>query len=265
MKNINKYYTVLRGRKPGVYSEWTGPSGAKEQIAKFRGNRCITFPTNEEAQACFKDNEIHISDQETLNPKQRLQLQFDKKLEGYRKDDTAIIYCSSAGKNGKYGLGVFIDHPARGGKYSGGFKKTTPHRIALYALLRGLENANGYSQVVLVVENEFTAKAIREGWPAQWRDNNWKNWKGQSPKHVDMWKKILPLYEKIDPLIVLIPATVNVPGNNRAKLLAAEACKSKNLRNDQGYKPSNNKYQQKSKWKNSNHPLTSAPKYSYSF
>ena len=142
---------------------------------------------------------------------------------------------------------------------------STPHRMALFAVLRGLEKADGFNRTVIVTDNEFIVKALREGWPSKWRDSNWRKYDRSSPKNVDLWKKILPLYEKFKPVIVLIPATVNVPGNNRAKLLAAEACKSKNLRNDRGYEPRKNKYQQKSKWKSSNHPLTSVPKYSYSF
>jgi ribonuclease HI len=265
MKISNKYYTVLRGRKPGVYSEWIGPNGAEEQIAKFRGSRCIAFPTIEEAQVHLKDNETHISDQETLTPKQRRQLQFDKKLEGYRKDDTAIVYCSSREKRGRYGWGVEIDHPKRNGSYSSGFRISTSHRMELYAVLRGLEKADGFNRAIIVIENAFIVRALQQNWPLKWRDNNWKKWQGSPPEHLDLWKKILPLYEKTSPMIVLIPAKVNVPGNNRAKLLAAEACKSKNLRNDRGYEPPKNKYQNKSKWKSSNHPLTSAPKYTYSF
>lgn len=215
----------------------------------------------EEAQICLKDNEVHISDQETLTPKQRRQIKFDQKLEGYRKDDTAIVYCSSGEKQGRSGWGVEVDHPKRNGSYSGAFRASTPHRMALYAVLRGLENADGFSRTVIVTDNEFIVKALRENWPAKWRDSNWRKWDRSSPKNVDLWKKILPLYEMINPVIVLIPAKVNVPGNDRAKLLAEEACKSKNLPKEHGYKPLNNK---KSKWKSYGHPLTSPPKYTFS-
>ena len=264
MKNTNKYFSVLRGRITGVYEDWNGPDGAKAQIVKFRGSRYKSFPTIEEAQVWLKDNEADGSEKETLSPKQRRQLQFDKKLEGYRKDDTAIVYCSSGAKHGRHGWGVEIDHPKRNGSYSGGFRMSTPHRMALFAVLRGLEKADGFNRTVIVTDNEFIVKALREGWPSKWRDSNWRKYDRSSPKNVDLWKRILPLYEKIKPVIVLIPTTVMVPGNKRAKLLAAEACKSKNLRNDRGYEPRKNKYQQKSKWKNSSHSLNSEPKYSFS-
>ena len=265
MENTSKYYSVLRGRKTGVYTEWGGSNGARAQIFNFRGSRYKSFSILAEAQVWLKENEDDLSEQEPLTPKQRRQQQFDKKLEGYRKDDTAIVYCSSGEKHGRYGWGVELDHPKRNGSYSGGFRMSTPHRMALYAVIRGLENADGFNRTVIVTDNEFIVKALWEGWPSKWRDSNWRKYDRSSPKNVDLWKKILPLYEKFKPVIVLIPATVNVPGNNRAKLLAAEACKSKNLRNDRGYEPQKNKYQQKSKWKSSNHPLTSVPKYSYSF
>lgn len=46
-----KYYAVKNGRKPGIYEEWYGPTGAWAQVDGYKGASYKGFSSKEEAQA----------------------------------------------------------------------------------------------------------------------------------------------------------------------------------------------------------------------
>lgn len=46
---MKKYYAVAKGRKPGIYTRWSGENGAEVQVKGFSGSLFKSFPTREEA------------------------------------------------------------------------------------------------------------------------------------------------------------------------------------------------------------------------
>jgi len=264
MEYTNKYYAVVRGRNAGIYTAWDGPDGAKDQVIKFKGSRYKSFTTLEEAQVWLKDNQNKVSEDIALDPNERLRELTEHRLKRHRVGDTALIYVNHFAQYGKYGWGININHPENPGRYSGAFKKTTASRLSLYAFLRGLENAQGYSNVVIILEDEYIVNALRKGWPMTWRGNSWNTWKGRPPINVDLWKQILPLFEQIEPLLELIPVHAGVILSKDAKQLAKKACKSKNINVDHGLQPYKGKFNKKNKRKRSKHVLNSKPTYSFS-
>ena len=52
-ENKKRFYTVVRGRVPGIYTSWFGPSGAEEQIRGYAGAIYRGFATMEEAQGLY--------------------------------------------------------------------------------------------------------------------------------------------------------------------------------------------------------------------
>ena len=50
MGSQKKYYAVVRGCRPGIYSAWYGPGGAEEQVRGYAGARYKGFATLQEAQ-----------------------------------------------------------------------------------------------------------------------------------------------------------------------------------------------------------------------
>ncbi|MEA3286972.1 MAG: RNase H family protein, partial [Candidatus Marinimicrobia bacterium] len=217
-----------------------------------------------EAQVWLKDNLKNSSEKKALTPNERLGKRIERDLKRHRVGDTALIYTNHYAMYGKYGWGVKIDHPDKSKKHAGAFKKSSASRVSLYAFLEGLKSARGFTNTVIVVENDYIVNALRKGWPMAWRDNNWNTWKGRSPINVDLWQQILPLFEEVDPLLELIPVHASVTLIKEAKLLAMEACKSKDLRIDRGLQPFKGKFKKKRRRKRSKHPLNSKPTYSFS-
>ena len=54
MAKKKKYYAVVNGRKPGIYTEWKGQNGAQAQIIRFSGSIYKGFETEREAKEYMK-------------------------------------------------------------------------------------------------------------------------------------------------------------------------------------------------------------------
>jgi ribonuclease HI len=55
MGKPKKYYAVVRGHTPGIYTTWFGPGGAEEQIRGYAGARYKGFPSLTEARQWLKN------------------------------------------------------------------------------------------------------------------------------------------------------------------------------------------------------------------
>jgi viroplasmin and RNaseH domain-containing protein len=49
-------YAIVKGRKPGIYFEWTGINGAEVQVLGFSGAKYKGFSSTEEAEDWYKKN-----------------------------------------------------------------------------------------------------------------------------------------------------------------------------------------------------------------
>ena len=54
MGSQKKYYAVIRGCRPGIYTAWYGPDGAEEQVRGYAGAIYKGFTTLHEAQQWFE-------------------------------------------------------------------------------------------------------------------------------------------------------------------------------------------------------------------
>src|SRR5690242_11093598 len=51
----NKFYAVVKGRRPGIYDEWFGARGAEANVRGFAGARYKGFTSRGEAEAWFNE------------------------------------------------------------------------------------------------------------------------------------------------------------------------------------------------------------------
>ena len=65
---MSKYYAVVNGRRPGIYSSWDGWHGAKEQVNTFPNAKHHSFATLEEAQDYMRSNGALLRAAETPLP-----------------------------------------------------------------------------------------------------------------------------------------------------------------------------------------------------
>ena len=58
MGSQKKFYTVIRGYRPGIYTAWYGPGGAEEQVRGYAGAIYKGFVTVEEAQRWLESTAV---------------------------------------------------------------------------------------------------------------------------------------------------------------------------------------------------------------
>ena len=51
-----KFYAVVNGRQPGIYTSWDGYNGAREQVNRFPNSKHHSFATLEEAEQYMRSN-----------------------------------------------------------------------------------------------------------------------------------------------------------------------------------------------------------------
>jgi ribonuclease HI len=262
---MNKYYAVIKGRKPGVYETWGGLDGAQRQVAGYIGGLFLSFPTLEEAQAWYKEKAQNSGLPAFLPKQQRNQIKHSRRIKAYQEGGRTIIYLSTSKTQqvGKCGWGVFVDHPGEPKSYSGSINSVKSYKFDLIATKKALQYASEYEGTVITMNFNMVAKAFDKGWPFDWRINNWKNSKGRPPEEVEFWKEILNLYEIVEPVLLVKPPYVELAGHKKASSLALRERKSIGANQPKCRKPKWKPRRKKNKMKKSSNIYSSNPKRSY--
>ena len=138
MASKKKFYAVVKGRIPGIYSEWTGPGGAQAQIIRFPGAIFKSFATCEEAGEFMK--KAHYSAKPaSLKAKAN---GLGRELSGNSQKESGIVIYTDGGcldNPGPGGYGVVIIDGEKRIELSGGFRLTTNNRMELMACIVALQ------------------------------------------------------------------------------------------------------------------------------
>ncbi len=225
---MNKYYAVIKGRTPGVYETWGGRDGAQRQVAGYTGGLFLSFQTLEAAQIWYKEKALNSGLPAFLPKQQRDQIKYSRRIEAYQEGGKTIIYLSTSQTHnvGRCGWGIFVDHPGKPKSHSGSMNRVKCYKFDLIATKKALQYASEYEDTAIAMNFNMVAKAFDKGWPFDWRINNWKNSKRQSPQEVELWKEILNLYESVEPVLLVKPPYVQVAGHKKANSLALHERKS---------------------------------------
>ena len=77
--------------------------------------------------------------------------------------------------------------------------------LILYALWDALQRFNFACDVVIYTECSYVAAAINNMWPDAWRENSWRNARGQQVKNWGLWEMILRELEETGHTIRAVP------------------------------------------------------------
>ena len=126
-KKKNNFYAVARGRKPGIYTEWFGESGAQRQIIRFKNPKYKGFVTREEAEAFMGNKSGSDENKKKIKP--------NRELSQRKFSDRIIIYTDGGCINnpGPGGYGAVILNNGNSKELSGGYRLTTNNRMELMA------------------------------------------------------------------------------------------------------------------------------------
>ena len=69
-------------------------------------------------------------------------------------------------------------------------------RAELKALAAGLREIRCPAKVMIHMESNHLMAAIRNDWPKIWKQNGWKNQKGNLVRDWELWKEVIDISEK---------------------------------------------------------------------
>ena len=147
------------------------------------------------------------------------------------------VYTDGAcrGNPGKGGYGVVLEYNGHEKELSAGYRLTTNNRMELLAAIRGLEQLKVPCSVTLYSDSKYLVDAISLGWAEKWRKKGWKKADGKPALNVDLWVRLLALFEKHTVSLVWVKGHNGHSYNERCDLLATTAADGEGLLEDEEY------------------------------
>jgi len=226
-----KYYAVARGHKPGVYRQWFGADGAKEQIDGFPRARYKGFPTEQEAQDWLEEIKNGGDDAASKSVgngagksagKTKTLKDIDVKTE--LESGKVMMYTDGGALNnpGPGGYGVVMYFGEKRKELSGGFRNTTNNRMELSACIAGLNSLKRPCSVILVSDSKYVVDGIEKGWARRWKSKGWMRNAVSPAENYDLWGQLLELTETHDVEFTWVKGHAGHPENERCDQLAKE-------------------------------------------
>ena len=241
-KKKKQYYIVVKGRKPGLYSQWFGQDGAADQVEGYPQAVYKGFHTLEDAVGWlrqFSEETITKFPPELgdlLTSPEISPTPIDD-LEAILETDHVVIFTDGGAdpNPGPGGYGVVLRFKGFKKELSAGFRLTTNNRMELLACIEGLRALKQKCEVLLFSDSKYIVDSVMGGWARRWQANGWKKDKKTMIKNVDLWEQLLVLCERHDVEFKWIRGHVGIPDNERCDRLAAKASLKRNLSVDTAY------------------------------
>ncbi len=108
------------------------------------------------------------------------------------------IYTDGAcrGNPGPGGWGVVLVYNGIEKELCGGERETTNNRMELTAVIEGLRALKEKCEVTLYSDSKYVVDALKLGWVYSWQQRNWRKPDGKKALNDDLWKELVPLYER---------------------------------------------------------------------
>ena len=230
MGKSGKYYAVVRGVKPGIYTAWFGPEGAEEQIRGFAGALYKGFASLAEARQWLKNP---VSARPTSGKTRALNTLPSPPV----SPGKIVIYTDGGchGNPGPGGYGVIIITGNERIELAEGFRLTTNNRMELMACIAALKALKAPSDVILHSDSLYVVNGISKGWARRWRANRWMRTKSEAAGNSDLWAQLLDLCDLNRVEFVWVHGHAGQPENERCDELATAAAQGADLKEDQAY------------------------------
>ncbi|PWH17664.1 MAG: ribonuclease HI [Anaerolineae bacterium] len=241
-KRNKSIYIVVKGRQPGVYTQWEGPQGARAQVEGYPGAIFKGFYTTEEAYNWLNAQPHHIlaptlkewsAKQGTAGTNDTL----DSLLENHLSKGGIVIFTdgSALGNPGPGGYGAVVLKNQSRQEISGGFRYTTNNRMELTACIAALESLHPPAEVLLITDSAYVCRAITEGWLQRWTNNFWRRHDGKPVENVDLWQRLDHLCRRFQVQFYWIKGHNATVENEVCDRLARSAALQPDLPEDAGF------------------------------
>jgi ribonuclease HI len=227
-------YVVVRGRKPGIYTHWSGPGGAEEQVRGFGGAQFKSFYDRAEAFAWLRNLEQNLPP-ELADLVQQEPLPVAEALD----PECVWMYTDGCALNnpGPGGYGVVMLYRGHRKELSGGFAWTTNNRMEIMACIVGLQALKQPMGVILFSDSRYVVDTMTKGGALRWRDQGWMRTTDQRAENADLWQTLLELCEQHTVEFRWVRGHSSTPENERCDQLADQAARQPDLPPDPGYAP----------------------------
>ena len=241
------FYAVLKGRKPDIYTQWTGSDGAEAQVKGFPGAVYRGFATRAEAEDFLRSGGQVMPQPALLEPAPRAPARqqpgsaavaaavtnHQAELEAGK----VVIFTdgASTGNPGPGGYGVVMLHGPGRKELSGGFACTTNNRMELMGVIAALRSIKRKLPIVIYSDSQYVVRAVEQGWARRWRSRGWMRNAEERAENADLWAELLDLLDRHDVTFRWVKGHASNPENERCDQLAVEAARRKGLPPDPGY------------------------------
>ena len=190
-----KFYAVAIGKRPGIYTEWYGNSGAEVQVRGFSGAIFQGFTTKEEADEFLKKNvgkKPKTKSKATYRKKSKISIKADFKPTKTNLNGNSITIYTDGGcinNPGPGGYGVVIITGKNTKELSGGYRLTTNNRMELQAAISALEALKRPFTIEFHTDSQYLRQGITQ-YITKWAANDWKLKGGKPVSNADLWQKL---------------------------------------------------------------------------
>lgn len=108
---------------------------------------------------------------------------------------------------------------------SGSELDTTNNRMELLAVIKGLEALKEKCSVNLYSDSQYVIDAFNKGWIFNWQSNNWKTSDKKEVKNIDLWQKLLALFDIHEITFIKVKGHSDNEFNNRCDKIAVDEYK----------------------------------------
>ncbi len=225
-----KFYAIAKGKKPGIYTDW---STAEAQVKGFAGARFKGFPSRSEAEAWIKNPGTPAG-----KGKSSAKSKTKKFIKPALSKDCIEVYTDGGaiGNPGPGGYGAVIVKDGKKKELHGGYIHTTNNRMELTACIKAIEALSQTDRpVALFSDSSYVVNGIRKGWARGWRKRGWKKSDGKPAVNPDLWERLLDLTADLNISFHWVKGHAGHPLNERCDELAVQSARGKNLVEDTGY------------------------------
>lgn len=241
LKKTNQFYVVLRGRKPGLYSTWSGVNGAESQVKGFNGALFKGFADAAEVTRWLRRLKYprealppEVAQLlESVEPDHEIERQYRQML----KNNKVVIFTDGAcaGNPGPGGYGAVLLSGNRRKELSGGFRSTTNNRMELTAVIRALKAIKKPAEVVVFSDSRYVVDTMNSGRLRKWLLAGWRRVGNQPVANVDLWKELVELATVHQVEFIWVKGHAEYPENAHCDLLAVQAARNHGGAVDAGF------------------------------
>lgn len=240
-----KYYAVLNGRRPGIYTAWNGEDEAQAQVVGYPNARYQSFDSFEDAENWLRDPDKPVIVAKEKSPRSGSgENNAERKagktseiedMEIRRPDDlpedTVVIY-SDGGclrNPGPGGYGVVLLYKGKQKELCGAFQKTTNNRMELMGCIEGLKALKFPCNVVILTDSQYVVNGITKGWAIRWKKKGWMRNEMEPAENYDLWNQLLELCKVHKVEFRWVRGHAGNPGNERCDVLANGMASGKDI------------------------------------